>query len=144
MCYHLLAIKEVINGGKHFMSVTAIVLSSLDIIFAVALIILFLAQEGNDNGMGVVGGASTDSFYNKQKGRTLEEKLKSFCSPLPLRCSRLVIYRSEIHGVRLEAVVPRSRASFFIFFEKKKYNERKGHRIKIWVIKNISAEQRQP
>ena len=60
------------------MSVTAIVLTSLDIIFAVALIILFLAQEGNDNGMGVVGGASTDSFYNKQKGRTLEEKLKRF------------------------------------------------------------------
>ncbi|MCR5617258.1 MAG: preprotein translocase subunit SecG [Clostridiales bacterium] len=60
------------------MSVLAIVLTCLDIVFAVALIVLFLAQEGNDNGMGVVGGASTDSFYNKQKGRTLEEQLKRF------------------------------------------------------------------
>ena len=60
------------------MSVLAIVLTCLDLVFAVALIILFLAQEGNDNGMGVVGGGSSDSFYNKQKGRTLEEKLKRF------------------------------------------------------------------
>ncbi|MBO7448902.1 MAG: preprotein translocase subunit SecG [Clostridiales bacterium] len=59
------------------MSALAIVLTVLDIVFALALIILFLAQEGNDNGMGVIGGGS-DSFYNKQKGRTLEEKLKRF------------------------------------------------------------------
>ena len=60
------------------MSVLAIVLTCLDLVFAIALIILFLAQEGNDNGMGVVGGGGSDSFYNKQKGRTLEEKLKRF------------------------------------------------------------------
>lgn len=59
------------------MSTLAIVLSVLDIIFALALIILFLAQEGNDQGMGVIGGGA-DSFYNKSKGRTLEEKLKRY------------------------------------------------------------------
>lgn len=58
-------------------------MSALDIVFAVAviftgvlMIILFLAQEGNDQGMGVVGGATSDSFYSKSKGRTLEERLK--------------------------------------------------------------------
>ena len=59
------------------MSAPAIILTVLEIIFALALIILFLAQEGNDNGMGVIGGGS-DSFYNKAKGRTIEEKLKRF------------------------------------------------------------------
>ena len=59
------------------MSAPAILLTVLEIIFALALIILFLAQEGNDNGMGVIGGGS-DSFYNKAKGRTIEEKLKRF------------------------------------------------------------------
>lgn len=58
-------------------------MSALDIIFAilvilsgVSMVILFLVQEGNDKGMGVVGGASSDSFYSKAKGRTLEERLK--------------------------------------------------------------------
>lgn len=59
------------------MSTLAIVLSVLDIILALAVIILFLAQEGNDQGMGVIGGGA-DSFYNKSKGRTLEEKLKKY------------------------------------------------------------------
>ena len=59
------------------MSTIAIVLSVVDIIFAIALVILFLVQEGNDQGMGVVGGGSTsESFYSKAKGRTIEEKLK--------------------------------------------------------------------
>lgn len=55
-----------------------IILIVIDIIAALALIILFLAQEGNDQGMGVVSGASsnTDSYYSKSKGRTLEERLK--------------------------------------------------------------------
>lgn len=59
------------------MSTLAIVLSVLDIILALAVIVLFLAQEGNDQGMGVIGGGA-DSFYNKSKGRTLEEKLKKY------------------------------------------------------------------
>lgn len=60
------------------MSALVIVLSIVDIILAVAMIALFLIQEGNDQGMGVVGGGSSDSFYSKAKGRTLEEKLKRF------------------------------------------------------------------
>ena len=53
-----------------------IALSIVDIILAIAIIILFLVQEGNDRGMGVVAGASSDSYYSKSKGRSLEEQLK--------------------------------------------------------------------
>ena len=58
------------------MTVLNIVLSVVDIILAIAIIILFLVQEGNDRGMGVVAGASSDSYYSKSKGRSLEEQLK--------------------------------------------------------------------
>ena len=53
-----------------------IALSIVDIILAVAIIILFLVQEGNDQGMGAISGASSDSYYSKAKGQTLEERLK--------------------------------------------------------------------
>ena len=60
------------------MSVTAIILSILDILSGIIMVGLFLVQEGNDRGMGVVSGATNtmDSYYSKTKGRSLEERLK--------------------------------------------------------------------
>ena len=58
------------------MTTLNIVLTVIDIILAIAIIILFLVQEGNDQGIGVVAGGSSDSYYNKAKGRTIEEQLK--------------------------------------------------------------------
>ena len=58
------------------MSVLQIILSVVDIISAIGIIVLFLVQEGNDRGIGVVAGGSSDSYYNKAKGRTMEEQLK--------------------------------------------------------------------
>lgn len=60
------------------MSAVSILLSVIDIISAVGMIILFMVQEGNDRGMGVVAGASTDSYYGQNKGRSLEERLKFY------------------------------------------------------------------
>ena len=58
------------------MTALNIVLSIVDIVLAIAIIVLFLVQEGNDRGIGVVAGGSSDSYYNKAKGRTIEEQLK--------------------------------------------------------------------
>ena len=60
------------------MSVVNIILSALDAILALAIIVLFLVQEGNDRGIGVVAGsnASNDSYYSKIKGKSLEMQLK--------------------------------------------------------------------
>ena len=57
------------------MNKVAIALTCIDIVVCIALIILVMSQEGNDQGMGVVGG-SGNSFFEKSKGRTLDEKLK--------------------------------------------------------------------
>ena len=58
------------------MSALDIILSIIDIILGVLMVVLFLAQEGNDQGMGAITGASNDSYYSKAKGQTLEERLK--------------------------------------------------------------------
>ncbi len=50
----------------------------MDILSGIIMVGLFLVQEGNDRGMGVVSGATNtmDSYYSKTKGRSLEERLK--------------------------------------------------------------------
>ena len=58
------------------MSALDIILSVLDIILGISMVILFLVQEGNDQGMGAITGSSNDSYYSKSKGQTLEERLK--------------------------------------------------------------------
>ena len=62
------------------MSALQIILTIVDAIVAVAIVALFLIQEGNDRGMGVVAGASSDSYYSKAKGRSPEEQLKRWTS----------------------------------------------------------------
>ena len=77
-----------------------IALSIIDIILAVAIIILFLVQEGNDQGMGVVAGGSTESYYGKAKGRTLDEQLKRWtviCSVL-FGIVSVILYLSVAKG----------------------------------------------
>ena len=77
-----------------------IALSIVDIILAIAIIILFLVQEGNDQGMGVVAGGSSESYYGKAKGRTLDEQLKRWtviCSILFAIIST-ILYLSVARG----------------------------------------------
>ncbi len=61
------------------MTPLTIIFSILDILAGIIMVGLFLVQEGNDRGMGVVSGATNtmDSYYSKTKGRSLEERLKS-------------------------------------------------------------------
>ena len=74
----LLFIGLIKKGGTEQMTALNIVLCVLDIIFAILIVVLFLVQEGNDQGIGVVAGGSSDSYYSKAKGRTLEEQLKTW------------------------------------------------------------------
>jgi preprotein translocase subunit SecG len=55
--------------------ILAIILASVDILISTALTAAVILQEGNDRGLGVIGGGA-DTFYNKEKGRTLDSKLK--------------------------------------------------------------------
>ena len=47
------------------------------IIIAVALVVVVLFQQGKDAGLsGAFGGDSSESFYGKNKGRTIDAALK--------------------------------------------------------------------
>ena len=47
----------------------------LSIIAAIFVIIVVIMQPGNSNGIGAVSGQS-ETFYGKNKGKTLESKMK--------------------------------------------------------------------
>lgn len=53
------------------MSVWGIVLGSLLAIVAIAIIVVIILQEGNQQGIGVVTGAA-DSYFSKNKARSID------------------------------------------------------------------------
>lgn len=58
-------------------------MASVDILICIVLVILVVFQEGNDKGMGVIGGGA-DTFFGKEKGRTMDSKLKKFTAILAI------------------------------------------------------------
>lgn len=60
------------------MSALQIVLGVLLIIVSIALTVIVMVQEENQQGLsGAIAGGG-DTFYGKNKGRTTEAKLKKF------------------------------------------------------------------
>ncbi len=43
---------------------------------ALFVIIVVLIQPGNSNGISAISGGSTDTFYGKNKSKTIESKLR--------------------------------------------------------------------
>lgn len=84
------------------MSAIEIILAILDILSGIIMIGLFLVQEGNDRGMGVVSGATNtmDSYYSKTKGRSLEERLKfaTKITAIVFACVSVLLYLSITKG----------------------------------------------
>ncbi len=72
------------------MEVIAIILASCDILVCLALVLLVVFQEGNDKGMGVIGGGA-DTFFGKEKGRAIDSKLKKITSFLAIAFATLTI-----------------------------------------------------
>jgi len=72
------------------MSVIAIIIASVDILICVALVLLVVFQEGNDKGMGVIGGGA-DTFFGKEKGRSIDSLLKKITSGLAILFAILTV-----------------------------------------------------
>ena len=67
-----------------------IIVAVLDIIVCIALVILVIFQEGNDKGLGVIGGGA-DTFFGKEKGRTMDNKLKLFTTVIAIAFTVLTV-----------------------------------------------------
>ena len=61
------------------MSAIQVILSIIYVILGVAISIVILMQEGKSNGLGsAIGGISTDSYWSKNRGRSMEGALEHF------------------------------------------------------------------
>ena len=61
------------------MAVAEIILSVIYVILGVAISAVILMQEGKSNGLGsAIGGISTDSYWSKNRGRSMEGALEHF------------------------------------------------------------------
>ena len=77
------------------------ILTVVYILVCIALIILALMQSKEDAGMsGTITGSSTNNFYEKNKGRTKEGKLKRWTIILGVVFAILTIALSIIYVVK--------------------------------------------
>lgn len=57
------------------MEAISVIVNILMVIASLALIVSVLMQSSDDNGMNALSGATSESFFNKNKMSTLEGKL---------------------------------------------------------------------
>ena len=60
------------------MDVLKMILSIVLIIDCIACVIVVLMQEGKSAGLGSISGASTDTYWGKNKARSQEGRMKMF------------------------------------------------------------------
>lgn len=63
------------------MQTLTIILTVLDVLVAIALIVIVIMQEGNQKGLGAISGGA-DTFYGKNKGRSTDVLLKKVTTML--------------------------------------------------------------
>ena len=72
------------------MGALRIILTVIFIIVCIALVILVLMQEGKTAGLGAVSGAA-ETYWGKNKGRSLESKLVKITTALAVAFLLLVV-----------------------------------------------------
>ncbi|MGN0373135.1 MAG: preprotein translocase subunit SecG [Enterocloster sp.] len=60
------------------MSVIQVILSIIYVILGIAISAVILMQEGKSNGLGGAIGGMADSYWSKNKGRSMEGALEHF------------------------------------------------------------------
>lgn len=64
--------------------IVRIILMIVFVIVAVVLTVLVLMQEGKQGGLGAIGGGASDSYWGKNKARTMEGKLGKYTKILAI------------------------------------------------------------
>jgi preprotein translocase subunit SecG len=58
------------------MEILRIVLTVIFVLICIALTVLVLLQEGKSAGLGAITGGSSDTYWSKNKGRSMEGALE--------------------------------------------------------------------
>ena len=64
------------------MSIIRLILTIIMIIICVIMTIVILMQEGKSQGLGAIAGGNSDTYWGKNKGRTMEGFLVKFTTGL--------------------------------------------------------------
>ena len=64
------------------MNVIRVILTLVLIIICVIMTIIILMQEGKSQGLGAIAGGNSDTYWGKNKGRTMEGFLVKFTTGL--------------------------------------------------------------
>ena len=64
------------------MNVIRVILTLVMIIICVIMTIIILMQEGKSQGLGAIAGSNNDTYWGKNKGRTMEGFLVKFTTGL--------------------------------------------------------------
>jgi len=82
------------------MEILKYIIYGLDVIVCISLIILVLMQSKNDSGASAtVMGASANNFYEKNKGRTKEGKMKKATTILMIAFAILTVALSTLYVI---------------------------------------------
>ena len=82
------------------MEILKYIIYGLDVIVCISLIILVLMQSKNDSGASAtVMGASANNFYEKNKGRTKEGKMKKATTILMIAFAVLTVALSTLYVI---------------------------------------------
>ena len=82
------------------MEILKYIIYGLDVIVCISLIILVLMQSKNDSGASAtVMGASANNFYEKNKGRTIEGKMKKATTILMIAFAVLTVALSTLYVI---------------------------------------------
>ena len=57
------------------MAVVKVLLSIIYVVIGIAISVVILMQEGKSNGLGSANGGMADSYWSKNKGRSMEGAL---------------------------------------------------------------------
>ena len=93
------------------MSVIQIILTVIYVLLGVAISIVVLMQEGKSNGLGSAIGGMADSYWSKNKGRSMESKMKKWTaiSLIVLGVLSIVFYILQFRKVDLNTLEGRRR-----------------------------------
>ena len=73
------------------MNVIRVILTLVMIIICVIMTIIILMQEGKSQGLGAIAGGNSDTYWGKNKGRTMEGFLVKFTTGLVVAFFMLAI-----------------------------------------------------
>lgn len=71
----MISLSSLMSLSYQFYKIASIVCIAVAAICALFILIVILMQQGNSEGVSALGGQS-DTFYGKNKSKTLEHKLK--------------------------------------------------------------------